>query len=128
MPHINIDYDHYQYSLGSMVNLVPLPKMILYWLDPPVTHCEAACHKLSCDELNQTSFRKRAFFSFGLHLKVNFDVYCRDSDQRVLVLHVWQTCWWSDELYQLIWLFWSNGSLIHESRLTQLFIFFIFQS
>ena len=60
---INKDYDQYQYSLGSMVNLVPLPKIILF--KPVFTQHEAPEHKL-----NQTSFRKTAAEKFTLHINI----------------------------------------------------------
>ena len=42
---IFIDYDVYQYSLGSTFNLVPLPKIILFWF-VVVTQHETLWHKL----------------------------------------------------------------------------------
>ena len=46
MLHIDNNYNVYQYSLGSMINLVPFPKMSL--VAPPVfTQHEAPEHKLT---------------------------------------------------------------------------------
>lgn len=81
---MNVNYD--QYSLGSMFNLVPPPKIILFLFS--FTRYEAPSHELSSDQLNQTSFRKTLFLHLGLlfNLKKSRMIISNDLNKLQMVI------------------------------------------